>query len=146
LIALGYFVVITVPDEYLEEHVFGHITKNHLPKIFAWTLGTLVILAALQHYVDLDGLIKGHTVWILLLAALIGILPDSGPHLLFLFLYAHGSIPFSVLLTSSIVQDGHGMLPLLSTSVKKSVQVKTFNLVFGLAVGLGAYACEYYAI
>ena len=51
-------------------------------------------------------------------------------------MFAKGLIPFSVLLTSSFIQDGHGMLPLLSYSVKDSVLIKLFNIAFGLAVGL----------
>jgi len=39
------------------------------------------------------------------------------------------------LFTSSFVQDGHGMLLLLSYSLKDSVLIKIFNLVFGIAVG-----------
>ena len=50
-------------------------------------------------------------------------------------LFAEGAIPFSVLATSSVVQDGHGMLPLLSYSIKDSVVIKALNLAFGLAVG-----------
>jgi len=50
-------------------------------------------------------------------------------------MYAQGLVPFSVLLTTSFVQDGHGMLPLLSYSFKDSVLIKIFNLVFGLLVG-----------
>jgi len=73
--------------------------------------------------------------WVLLIAALMGIIPESGPHLVFVMMYAQGLIPFSVLLTTSFVQDGHGMLPLLSYSLKDSVLIKVFNLVFGLAVG-----------
>jgi len=44
-------------------------------------------------------------------------------------------VPFSILLTSSIVQDGHGMLPLLSISIKDFAFIKLFNLIFGLTVG-----------
>ena len=44
-------------------------------------------------------------------------------------------IPFSVLLTSSIVQDGHGMLPLLSYTMRDSILIKIFNLLFGLGIG-----------
>ena len=54
-------------------------------------------------------------------------------------MYAQGLIPFSVLFTASFVQDGHGMLPLLSYSIKDSVLIKIFNLVFGLAVGGALY-------
>ena len=37
--------------------------------------------------------------------------------------------------TISFVQDGHGMLPLLSYSLKNSVLIKLLNLIFGLVVG-----------
>jgi hypothetical protein len=54
-------------------------------------------------------------------------------------LYARGVIPFSILLASSIVQDGHGMLPLLSYTVRDSLLVKLFNLAFGVGIGLAFY-------
>ena len=73
--------------------------------------------------------------WVLVIGAVIGIIPESGPHLVFVMMYAQGVIPFSVLFTTSFVQDGHGMLPLLSYSIKDSVLIKIFNLFFGLAVG-----------
>ncbi|MFO7972800.1 MAG: putative manganese transporter, partial [Desulfobacterales bacterium] len=76
-----------------------------------------------------------HMLWVLVIGALIGVIPESGPHLIFVMMYAQGLIPFSVLLTTSFVQDGHGMLPLLSYSLKDSVMIKIFNLVFGLLVG-----------
>jgi hypothetical protein len=50
-------------------------------------------------------------------------------------LYAKGALPFAALLASSVVQDGHGMLPLLSHSRKVFVAVKTINLGVGLAAG-----------
>ena len=57
----------------------------------------------------------------------------------FVMMYAQGLIPFSVLFTASFVQDGHGMLLLLSYSIKDSLLTKIFNLVFGLAVGGALY-------
>ena len=86
-------------------------------------------------YWNLNIFIQEHTAWILLIGALIGIIPESGPHMVFVMMYAEGLIPFSVLFTTSFVQDGHGMLPLLSYSVKDSLVIKAFNFVFGLAVG-----------
>ncbi len=50
-------------------------------------------------------------------------------------MYAHGIVPFSVLFTVSFVQDGHGMLPMLSYSIKDSLLIKLFNTVFGVLVG-----------
>ena len=54
---------------------------------------------------------------------------------MFVAMFADGLVPFSVLLASSIVQDGHGMLPLLSYTLKDSVLIKSFNLVIGLGLG-----------
>jgi hypothetical protein len=59
----------------------------------------------------------------------------------FVMMFAQGLIPFSVLLASSIVQDGHGMLPLLSYSVKDSILIKLFNLAFGTIIGFIFYLC-----
>lgn len=84
---------------------------------------------------NLEAFIQGHMVGVLVIGALLGIVPESGPHLIFVMMYAQGLIPFSVLLTTSFVQDGHGMLPLLSYSIKDSLLIKAFNLVFGLAIG-----------
>jgi len=77
---------------------------------------------------------------VLILSVLIGIIPESGPHLVFVMLFAEGLIPFSILLASSISQDGHGVLPLLSYSVRDTLLVKLFNVAAALLIGGAAYA------
>jgi len=66
---------------------------------------------------------------------LVGIIPESGPHLIFLTLFATGSIPLSIFLANSIVQDGHGALPLLAESGKGFIKMKVVNLIIGALVG-----------
>jgi hypothetical protein len=51
-------------------------------------------------------------------------------------LYTQGAVPFSVFLASSIVQDGHGMLPLLADSRWDFLRIKAINFFVGLLVGL----------
>ncbi len=121
---------------FLKKHVWGHIIKKHIPKLFLWIFFSLLIVEILLQRFDLVAILPKNVLLLILLAALIGIIPESGPHLIFLTLFAEGLIPFSVLLTSSIVQDGHGLLPLLSYSVKDTVKVKIFNVIFGLTIGL----------
>lgn len=75
----------------------------------------------------------------LVIATLVAIVPEYGPHLIFVAMFADGLIPFSVLLASSIVQDGHGMLPLLSYTVKDTVLIKLFNLAIGLTIGFALF-------
>jgi hypothetical protein len=75
----------------------------------------------------------------ILLAVLVGLIPESGPHLVFVALYASGLVPFSVLLASSISQDGHASLPLLAETKKGFLKAKLVNMLIGLIVGFGAY-------
>jgi hypothetical protein len=70
-------------------------------------------------------------------AAVVGLVPESGPHLVFVTLYAAGGVPPGILTASSIVQDGHGMLPLLAESPRDFLRVKAVNLLVGLVVGAG---------
>jgi len=128
-------VAILVSEHYLQDHIWGHLIKKHLFRVFLWTSGALLLVHwGLSHW-NLDSFIQSHMMWALLFAALIGIIPESGPHLIFVMMYANGIVPFSVLFTASFVQDGHGMLPLLSYSIKDSVLVKLFNLGFGMTAG-----------
>jgi len=129
------YIIMVCPEHYLESHIWGHIIKKHLSRIFLWTFGALLFVHWGMAFWNLNTFIHDHMLWVLLVGALIGIIPESGPHLIFVMMYAQGLVPFSVLLTTSFVQDGHGMLPLLSYSLKDSVLIKVFNLVFGLLVG-----------
>lgn len=134
--AVGLFVVVTVPEHFLEEHLWNHVAKRHLPRLFLWTLGTLAVLSYLKTFVDVEAWAYESRFFVLLIACLIGIIPESGPHIAFITLFAQGVVPFSTLLASSIVQDGHGALPLLAYSRQDFVSVKFINFVVGLAVGL----------
>ncbi|MCU0639907.1 MAG: arsenic efflux protein [Candidatus Krumholzibacteria bacterium] len=138
---LALFIVVTVSDHFLEEHLWEHIAKRHLPRIFLWTLGAMVVLYLISERLDVDlrGVAGGRPWLFLVLACLVGIIPESGPHLIFVTLFAQGAIPFSVLLANSIVQDGHGMLPMLAYSRKGFVLVKAINLLAGFLLGAAAY-------
>lgn len=135
LLSLGVLLALSGSEHYLRVHLIGHILKKHTLRVFLWTFGALLVLSFLPPQETVRAFIQGHIWLIFLFAGLIGIVPESGPHMIFVMMYASGLIPFSVLFTSSFVQDGHGMLPLLSVSVRDSLRVKAFNLVFGLAVG-----------
>jgi hypothetical protein len=129
------FVVATVPDHFLEEHLWRHVARKHVPRIFLWTLGALALSGPVEQFLKLNGL--GHeSRWLLLLmACAVGLIPESGPHLIFVTLYAQSVIPFGVLLASSIVQDGHGMLPMLAHSRRAFIAVKAINFALGLTAG-----------
>jgi hypothetical protein len=104
-----------------------------------WTFGALLAVRAGMEMLDLGALTAEYPIAVLLAAVAVGLIPESGPHLIFVGMFAEGLIPFSVLLASAVVQDGHGLLPLLSFSVRDSILVKAFNAVIGLAIGLVLY-------
>ena len=140
VITLSTLVILTVNDHFLEKHLWGHIIKKHFLKIFLWTSFTLLVVAILIKNYDLSQLIHHNLIWVLVLAVLIGIIPESGPHLVFVILFAAGQLPLSILLASSIVQDGHGSLPLLAESRKAFVLIKIINMAVGFIIGLAGLA------
>ncbi|MBR5103913.1 MAG: arsenic efflux protein [Bacteroidales bacterium] len=131
-------VLIFAKDHFVEKHLWNHIIKKHLPTIFAWTFGVLLVLGIVLRYVDIDNWISDNTALMILLATLIGIIPESGPHMIFVTLFAAGVVPFPVLLASSISQDGHASIPLLAESKKSFAQAKLINCFVALAAGFAA--------
>ena len=136
VIAMCLLMILTVNDHFLKHHLWGHIIKKHFLKIFIWTFATLILLNFLNHYIDLKSLIGDNIYLVLIIAVFIGIIPESGPHLMFVLLFASGSLPLSILIANSIVQDGHGSLPLLAETRKGFFVVKSINIMVGLLVGI----------
>jgi len=123
------FVILTVPEHYLNEHIWNHIAKRHLLRLFIITFAVLFLIELLDSFIDLKGVVSEHTNLLLLSAILIGLIPESGPHLIFVMMFAKGIIPFDVLLVNTIMQDGHGLLPLIPHSLRDSIYIKLFKLV-----------------
>lgn len=137
--SISLFIVITVPEHFLEEHLWKHIVKVHVPRIFMWTFGALLVMHFVAGSLHLEHWIAANKLIILVIACLVGLIPESGPHMIFVTLFAQGAIPFSILIASSIVQDGHGMLPMLAESKRGFISVKLINLLIGFLVGILGY-------
>ena len=132
------FVLVFASDHFVEEHLWNHVVKRHLPTIFAWTFGVLLVIGIGLQYIDVDRWISDNTILMILLATVIGIIPESGPHMIFVTLFAAGVVPFPVLLASSISQDGHSSIPLLAESKKSFLWAKLINCSVAIIAGLGA--------
>lgn len=130
------WIVCSVNEHFLTEHLWTHIIKKHLPKILLWTIGTIAAMQFLQYFFNINDLIQDNPHYILPIALLIGLIPESGPHIIFITLYTSGTIPFSILLANSIVQEGHAGLPLLAESRRGFVYMKSISLVIALIAGL----------
>ena len=137
LIMVG--VVAFGTDHFVEEHLWHHVIARHALKIFAWTFGVLILLGFITEVVDISSWIGENIPLMIVLATLIGIIPESGPHLIFVTLFAAGVIPAPVLIASCISQDGHASLPLLAESKGAFIRAKAINCLMALVVGFIAY-------
>ena len=95
-----------------------------------------MIIHLLEDQIDVQNFVESNIYLILIIAVVVGLIPESGPHMVFISLYMAGTIPFSILLVNSIVQDGHGSLPLLAESKRSFFYMKMINMIIGLIVGL----------
>jgi len=135
VLGLAVFITSTVPDHFLEDHLWRHVAIKHAPRVFLWTFGALIAMHLLTDVLHLERAIESSRWIVLLVACLVGLIPESGPHLIFVTLFARGVVPFSVLVASSVVQDGHGMLPMLAHSVREFALIKAITFTAGLALG-----------
>ncbi len=134
------YFIATTSEHIIKEHLWDHIIRKHFLSIFLWTFGALLLIEIGLHYFDIESWISTNILWMILFAVLVGIIPESGPHMLFVTLFASGVVPFSVLLASSISQDGHASLPLLAESKKSFVIAKVIN---ALVAALCGYVCYF---
>lgn len=135
---LSIYVLVTIvkaSDHFIDEGLWKHVVVRHLPSIFLWTFGILTGLGLVMAHYDISAWISDNTELMILLAAAIGLIPESGPHLVFVTLFASGVIPFPVLLASCISQDGHASLPLFAENKKAFLVAKAINFIAALAVG-----------
>ena len=131
--------IATANEHIIKEHLWEHVIRKHFLSIFLWTFGALLVIELGLHYLDMESWISSNILWMILLAVLVGIIPESGPHMLFVTLFATGMVPFSVLLASSISQDGHASLPLLAESKRSFLKAKIINILVAAIIGYTCY-------
>jgi hypothetical protein len=143
LASVSLFVVIKVSDHFFEDHIWHHVIGKHFKKVFLWTFAALAVIFLLTDFLEIEDWVKSFDkqnieIILLLVAVLIGLIPESGPHIVFITLYCSGAIPFSVLLANSIVQDGHGAIPLFAENKRDFFLVKGIKAALAIIIGLSA--------
>ena len=139
LALIVFYVLLIAEEHFLQEHLWKHIIKKHFLRIFLWTFGALAGVHLLLYSVNLYPWLEHYKLYVMFLAILVGLIPESGPHLIFVTLFFSGIFPFSILMTNSIVQDGHISLPLLAESRKSFMMIKALKVIIGLIVGISGY-------
>jgi hypothetical protein len=110
-------------------------TLGEALKIFAWAFGVLLVVQLASNYVDLETWISDNAALMVPLAVLIGLIPQSGPHMVFVTMFAQGLVPLPVLLANCLMQDGHAGLPLLAEDKRSFFRAKGIKCVMALAAG-----------
>jgi hypothetical protein len=141
LAAISLFIIIKVPEHFLNEHLWNHIIKKHFLRVLMWIIVSIAAIQGLLHILHVDHLLsESMYFWsFVMLAALIGIIPQSGPHIIFISLFTQGIIPLSVLLVNSIVQEGHAGLPLLAESKKSFFLIKAVKIFIALLIAVAGF-------
>jgi hypothetical protein len=139
----AFLMVLSVTEHFLKEHVLRHVIYRHLLRVFIWTFGSLLVIYLLGLFMHYDEWMNDNQLTMLFIAIAIGLIPESGPHIVFISLFLEGSIPFSVLLANSLVQNGHSGLPLLAESKRGFVKMKLAAVTVGLIAGLLGYVAGF---
>jgi hypothetical protein len=122
---------------FIVAHLWGHVIKKHFLPVFLWTLGTLYAFEFLLYYFDLETWLHSdpsHIFYMLLIAIVIGWIPQSGPHFIFAQMWISSLVPFGIFLANAIVQDGHTSLILLAESRRQFLWLKAIKSAVALAL------------
>lgn len=77
LVIVGFAIILSVPQHFIKEHIWEHIIKVHIPKIFLWTFASLLIVSLLLQYYDINKFVSDNPLYFMLIAVLIGLIPQS---------------------------------------------------------------------
>lgn len=108
----------------------------HALKIFFWVLAVTVLIHISDQHIEIKEWIGSNPAVVVLAAIIIGWIPQSGPHIIFIEMFAAGIIPLPVLIANCIVQDGHAGIPLIIKDWKAFIQIKTVKTVLALTVSI----------
>jgi hypothetical protein len=103
---VSFGIISTAPEHFLKEHIWKHIVKKHIGSVLLWSFSAIIFVELGFEYWNIEEFVQQHMELVGLIAVLLAIVPESGPHMIFVMLYARGLIPFSILLASSFVQKG----------------------------------------
>lgn len=144
-IAAGYACNAITGNGYKEsavaETVSGHEHTGfkhsllHALKVFAWAFSIMIAVRIAGNCIDLESLVAGKAAILVLFAVLVGLIPASGPHMVFVTLFAQGILPLPVFLANCIAQEGHAGIPLMASDRKAFIRMKLIKSVLALAIG-----------
>jgi hypothetical protein len=128
---------------FIKEHIINHLVKKHLITLSIWTFIAFLAVHLIIEHVHLHHFIENNPKLMILIASIVGVIPESGPHIIFTELFSKSLIPFSILLANSISQDGHASILLFAESKKTFFKVKLINLIAALIIAYLFFAFSF---
>jgi hypothetical protein len=114
LMITGFVLAMMLLIEYLNVLSAGEWQKRLAGHAWGqYNFGALPEMHFLTDVLQLEGAIRSGRWWMLLIACLVGLIPESGPHLIFVTLFAQGLVPMSIRWhpAADVLQTGHGSNP-----------------------------------
>ena len=71
------YISVVVSEHYLHAHIWDHLIKRHILKVFLWTFGALCFVHWGLSFWDLNAFIREHMMWVFLVGTLMGLVPES---------------------------------------------------------------------
>jgi len=130
---LSIYVIIFSKPHFIIEHIINHIFKKHFFRLLIWLFITIILLDILNETVIFKKDLPNNYLS-LIMAIAIGLIPTSGPNLIFFNLYLNGIIHLETLIINSIIQDGHGSILLFSENIKSFIKVKLIKIIISLFI------------
>lgn len=108
----------------------------HALRVFEWTFFIMLVVGFASRRWDVAAWIASHPAIGIIAAIVVGMIPQSGPHMAFVSLYAQGVLPLPVLIASCIMQEGHAGLPLLSADRAAFFRGKAIKAALALLISV----------
>lgn len=118
---------------------------KHTLNIFLFILGISLIINTIMNYGGhdiLSGIFKGKGIFSLMIASLIGLIPNCGASVIITELYLEEIIPLSCVISGLLTGSGVALLVLFKTNKNIKEDIKILLLVYGIGV-VGGILVEY---
>lgn len=118
---------------------------RHTLNILIFILGVSLFINIVMEYVGhevISSIFKGRGIFSLMLASLIGIIPNCGASVIITELYLKGMIPLSCVISGLLTGSGVAILVLFKSNKNMKENLKILLLVYGIGV-IGGLLVEY---
>jgi len=91
--ALSIIIISFSSAHFVKLHLWEHVIKKHFLVMLIWVFIAFVVLHFMDHQLNVKEWISDNTIYLILIAALVGLIPTSGPHMVIYKLFSFRFYP-----------------------------------------------------